>query len=262
VRVVPNKYPVLAPGSDAGQDADPLAIGRGDPELFGSGPARGAHEVIVHTPEHLDSMAERGREQLELAVETWRKRMAAHADAAYVHLIVNEGPTAGASIQHTHAQLYALNLVPVLVARERERFTAHNTRTMGGCLLCDLLQEEVRRRDRIVAVDEHAVLLAPYASRMPYELQLVPRKHAPSFAAAENAAAALLHDALSRLKRKLGSPPPLNLWVRTAPRGAEHFHWHIDIVPRLAQPAGFELGTGIGVNIYPPERAAMDLRDA
>ena len=81
--------------------------------------------------------------------------------------MVNEGAAAGASLEHTHAQLYALDFVPALVARERERFTAHNTRTMGGCLLCDLLQEEVRRRERVVAVDDDAVLLAPFASRVP-----------------------------------------------------------------------------------------------
>ena len=96
--------------------------------------------------------------------------------------MVNEGHAAGASLEHSHAQLYALDCVPALVAREREHFTAHNTRTMGGCLLCDLLQEEVRRRERVVAVDDDAVLLAPFASRMPYELQLVPRRHEPSFA--------------------------------------------------------------------------------
>ena len=109
---------------------------------------------------------------------------AAHADAACVHLMVNEGPAAGASLEHTHAQLYALDFVPALIARERERFTAHNTRTMGGCLLCDLLQEEVAAAERVVAVDDDAVLLAPFASRSPYELQLVPRRHEPRFAEA------------------------------------------------------------------------------
>jgi UDPglucose--hexose-1-phosphate uridylyltransferase len=149
-----------------------------------------------------------------------------------------------------------------VVARERERFTAHNTRTMGGCLLCDLLQEEVRRRERVVAVDEEAVLLAPFASRMPYELQLVPRKHEASFAEASTNGAALLHDGLARLRQTLGAAPPLNLWVRSAPRGAETFHWHVDVVPRLTGLAGFELGTGMNVNIVAPERAASELREA
>jgi UDPglucose--hexose-1-phosphate uridylyltransferase len=133
---------------------------------------------------------------------------------------------------------------------------------MGGCLLCDLLQEEVRRRERVIAVNDEAVLLAPFASRMPYELQLVPRSHEPSFADSAATGATLLHEGLTRLRRLLGAPPPINLWVRTAPHDAETFHWHIDVVPRLTQLAGFELGTGLSVNIIAPERVAGELRTA
>jgi UDPglucose--hexose-1-phosphate uridylyltransferase len=261
VRAVPNKYPVLSSG-DGPPPADPLEHGRGDPILLSSAEARGAHEVIVHVPDHLTSIADLSPSQFALAIDSWRNRIGAHPDASYVHVMVNEGPGAGASLEHSHAQLYGLPFVPTLVARERERFTAHNIRTMGGCLLCDLLQEEVRRRERIVAVDDYAVLLAPYASRLPYELQLVPRKHEMSIIEAEPASAQLLLDGLGRLKRALGGMPPLNLWLRTAPKDAEHFHWHIDVVPRTTQLAGLELGVGLAVNIHPPECAAEELRAA
>jgi UDPglucose--hexose-1-phosphate uridylyltransferase len=273
VRAVPNKFPLLqemrpsearpADWSAEGHEEpeDPLASGRGDPELLSSAPATGVHEVIAHTPEHLSSMSDLTAQQVGLALEGWQQRARALRESAYVHIMVNEGQAAGASLEHTHAQAYGLTFVPTVVARERERFTAHNTRTMGGCLLCDLLQEEVRRRDRVVAIDDEAVLLAPYAARMPYELQLVPRVHERSFADAALTGAALLHDGLIRLRRQLGAPPPLNLWVRTAPRGADNFHWHIDVVPRLTQLAGFELGAGVNVNIVAPERAAAELRE-
>jgi UDPglucose--hexose-1-phosphate uridylyltransferase len=257
VRAVPNKYPLLEPGEAAAPE-DPLGSGRGDPELLVTGTATGHHEVIVHTPEHHASMTELDEAQFERAITGWRVRSRAHSDAACVHVMVNEGAAAGASLEHTHAQLYALDFVPALIARERERFTAHNTRTMGGCLLCDVLQEEVRRRERVVAVDDDAVLLAPFASRSPYELQLVPRRHEPSFAESESSAR-LLRVGLLKIKDRLGAAPPMNLWVRTAPRGAEHFHWHVDVVPRLTRLAGFELGTGLGVNIVPPERVAQEL---
>ena len=259
VRAVPNKFPLLEPGDRSSVDTDP---GRGDPELFQASKATGIHEVIVHSPEHVASMTALDADQFRHAMAGWLERSAAHADAAYVHLMVNEGHAAGASLEHSHAQLYALDSVPALVAREREHFTAHNSRTMGGCLLCDLLAEEVRRRERVVAVDDHAVLLAPFASRGPYELQLVPRRHELHFAQAEPAALDLLRTGLLKLSTYLGAPPPLNLWVRAAPRGAEHFHWHIDVVPRLTRLAGFELGTGQYVNILPPERAAPQLADA
>ena len=103
--------------------------------------------------------------------------MRAHAGAACRHLIVNERHEAGASLPHTHAQLYALDFVPAAVAREREHFGAYAVRTMGGNLLADLVQEEVRRRERIVAIDDEAVLMAPYASRVPFHLLLAPAPH-------------------------------------------------------------------------------------
>jgi UDPglucose--hexose-1-phosphate uridylyltransferase len=260
VRAVPNKYPVLTPNGDEGP-ADPLEHGQGDPPLFVSGPAHGAHEVIVHAPEHIASLADLEPNQLALAIDAWRARLAAHPEAACLHLIVNEGLAAGASLEHTHAQLYGLPFVPALIARERERFTAHSNRTMGGCLLCDLLQEEVRHRDRVVAVHEHAVVLSPYASRMPYEFQLIPRKHGHSIVEDDGDFAQPLLDGLTRLKRALGGLPPLNLWLRTAPKGAEHFHWRIDVLPRLTHLAGLELGAGVAVNIHPPERVAAELRE-
>jgi UDPglucose--hexose-1-phosphate uridylyltransferase len=188
--------------------------------------------------------------------------MRAHADAAYRHLIVNEGREAGASLPHTHAQLYALPFVPATVARERERFTAYSDRTQGRNLLEDLLQEEVRRRERIVAIDREAVAIAPFASRVPFQVQIVPRKPRARFEDDGPLGAALLHDVLGRLARVLGALPPLNMWVRTAPSGAEYFCWRIDLLPRLTHLAGLELGTGVNLNVMPPELAAARLRDA
>jgi UDPglucose--hexose-1-phosphate uridylyltransferase len=255
VRVVPNLYPALEPDG-------PVPEPSGTPDLFWAGPARGAHEVIVNSPDPIASLGELRVEQVVVAVDVWRERMQAHADAACVHVMVNEGPQAGSSIAHTHAQLYALDFVPAAIARERERFGAYTTRTMGGNLLGDLLAQEVRHRERLVAVDSEAVVLAPYAARMPYQLMLVPRTPRPRFEDEGPTGAALLHDALGRLRRRFGAAPPLDLWVRTAPQGAEHFCWRIDILPRLTHLAGLELGTGVGVNIVAPEQAAAELREA
>jgi len=133
---------------------------------------------------------------------------------------------------------------------------------MGQSLLGDLVAEEVRLGERIVAIDDEAVLLAPYASRLPFQLMLAPRRPRAHFEEGEPCGSALLHDGLCRLARHLGSSPPLNLWVRTAPRGAEHFCWRIDVVPRLTHLAGLELSTELNVNIVAPERAAALLREA
>jgi UDPglucose--hexose-1-phosphate uridylyltransferase len=257
VRVVPNLYPALAPDS-------PEPPSHANRDLFSATPARGTHEVVINAPESVTSLADLDVEQVVLAVDVWRERIRTHRDAgaSYVHVIVNERREGGASLPHTHAQVYALDFVPAAIARERERFGAYATRTMGGNLLADLVQEEVRIGDRIVAIDDEAVLMAPYGSRLPYQLMLVPRAPRPRFEDDGATGAALLHDGLRRLGRLLGAMPPLNLWVRTAPRGADHFCWRIDIQPRLTHLAGLELGTGVHLNIVAPERAAAELRDA
>ena len=234
-----------------------------EPDLFASQPATGAHEVIIHAPEHATSMAELGEERFAGAVSAWRERLRARGDtASFVHLIVNEGPDAGASLAHSHAQLYALGFVPAEVARERERASAYNERTMGGHLLSDVAVEEVRRSERLVAVDEEALLVCPWASRSPFELRVIPRRTAPSFESDGEVGTAMIRHAITGLATLFDAPPQLNLWVRTAPRGTEEFCWHVDLVPRLTIRAGFELGTGVEVNVYPPERAAADLREA
>jgi UDPglucose--hexose-1-phosphate uridylyltransferase len=267
VRVVPNLYPALTPAdpdNPAGTGRAEIAAepARGKPELFTALPATGAHEVIVNGPQPVLSLADLPAEQVAAAVEVWRERMRAHALSAYTQLIVNERREGGASLPHTHAQLYALDFVPAVVARERERANAYTTRTMGQSLLGDVLAEEVRLRERIVAVDEEAVLIAPYASQLPFQLMLVPRRPRARFEDDGPTGAALLHDGLQRLARQLGSSPPLNLFVRTAPLGAEHFCWRIDILPRLTHLAGLELSTGVNLNIVAPEHAAALLRDA
>jgi UDPglucose--hexose-1-phosphate uridylyltransferase len=216
--------------------------------------------VIINAPEHVTAMAELDEEQFATAVATWRERMRAHADAAYVQLIVNEGGGAGASLEHSHAQLYALEFVPAAVARERERAGAYAERTAGGSLLSDIVVEEVRRRERLVAIDDEAALICPWASRSPFELRVVPRRESASFAE-DSAGTGMIHTALRLLAKRFGQTPELNLWIRTAPRGTEQFHWHVDIAPRLTIKASFEFATGVDINTYPPERAAADLRD-
>jgi UDPglucose--hexose-1-phosphate uridylyltransferase len=272
---VPNLFPVLAavPGDERGVKApetglassvDPLhaSTRAGEPDVFASQPAEGAHEVIVHSPEHATSLAELDQERFAGVVAAWRQRMHAHVeDASYVHVIVNEGPDAGASLEHSHAQLYAMRFVPAEVARERERASAYHERTMGGHLLADLATEEVRRKERLVAIDDEALLICPWASRSPFELRVIPRRPAPAFDQDETGTA-MIRTALRALAALFGSAPQLNLWVRTAPHGTDEFCWHVDILPRITVRAGFELGTGVEVNIYPPERAAADLRDA
>jgi UDPglucose--hexose-1-phosphate uridylyltransferase len=282
VRAVPNLYPALA--QSWGPEEDPVAAGaegggedgltaagdplraasRGrEPDLFQALPAWGFHEVIINTPKHKTSLGQLDDGELAAAVAGWRERMRAHSErAAYVQLIVNEGREAGASLEHTHAQLYALGFVPAAVARERERFAAYNQHTMGGDLLAEIAAEEVRRRERLVAIDDEALLICPWASRSPFELRIIPRTPAASFERDGEVGVAMLRTALEALAARFGTVPQFNAWTLSAPRGSDQFHWHIDIAPRIGIRAGFEMSTGVELNVFPPERAAAELREA
>lgn len=258
--------PVLGAPADAGaftSEGDPLASSRraGGGGLFGSRPATGAHEVIIHTAEHRTSMADLTEEEFGAAVALWRERMAAHRGASYVHVGVNEGVECGNTVAHTHAHLMALSFVPAAVARERERVGAYRERTAGGSLLSDVLVEEVRKRERLVAIDDEAALVCPWASRSPYEMRLIPRNPEPSFAEGSGGAG-LLRRGLRALAKRFDGPPDFNIWVRTAPHGTEGFHWHIDIAPHLTSLDAFQLGTEVNVNVQSPEAAAAELREA
>jgi UDPglucose--hexose-1-phosphate uridylyltransferase len=266
VRVVPNLYPALerpTANDERPTDIDPLASEqRGEPAFFASQPAVGGHEVIINSPKPVTSLRALSPEEVGTAMGVWRERMRAHSESAYVHVIVNEGRDAGASLPHTHSQLYALPFVPAQIARERERFTAYALRTHGRNLLGDLVQEEVRLRERIVAIDDEAVAICPYAARVPFEVQIVPRTPRKGFEEDGVLGAAMVHDVLGRFERVFGALPPLNLWVRTAPSGAEYFCWRIDLLPRLTKLAGLEMGAGVNLNVMPPEKAAEQLSSA
>jgi UDPglucose--hexose-1-phosphate uridylyltransferase len=274
VRAVPNLYPALAQSDEAGGGeadegvtpaGDPLrAASRGrEPDLFKPTVATGFHEVVINSPRHVTALAQLDDSELSAAVAGWRERMSAHAErSAYVQLIVNEGKEAGASLEHSHAQLYALGFVPAQVARERERFVSYNQHTMGGDLLAEIASEEVRRKERLVAIDDDALLICPWASRSPFELRIIPRQPAPSFESDGEVGVGMLRTALRAMEGRFDQVPQLNAWTLTAPRGADEFHWHLDIAPRIGIRAGFEMSTGVELNVFPPERAAAELREA
>jgi UDPglucose--hexose-1-phosphate uridylyltransferase len=272
-RTVPNLYPALVPEQDpkgneeaAGAFAstsDPLLASArsAEPDMFAHRPAIGEHEVVVNSPRHVTSITELSEEELATAVAAWRRRMRAHADAAYVQLVLNQGPDSGASIEHSHTQIGAMSFVPAAIARERERFNSYRERTAGASLLGEVLREEIRRGERLVAIDDEVALICPWASGFPYEMRMIPRRPQPSFERDEGGAS-MLGRAVRALADLFGRPPQLNLWVKTAPRGVEHFHWHLDLIPRLEPTSAFEMATGVDINVTAPETAAETLREA
>lgn len=255
VRVVPNLYPIVAP-------ADASAVPSERSERGTVTPATGAHEVVVLSPDHRASFGrldDTGATEVLIVI---RDRIRHHLAAghSYVQAFVNQGRAAGASIAHPHAQLVALDLVPPAVEAGLERFVSARS---------DLVARELAdaRRDDLVIVDGPALAWSPFATGTPYGMRVAHRSTRARFDEATDAevgvVAVALRDALATLHALLGEPA-YNVVLHTAPpdRPAGEFHWYLDVLPRTGVVAGFEEGTGILVNVVPPEQAATHLRGA
>jgi len=259
VRVIPNKFPAL------GIEGDLNKTGRG---MYDWMNGVGAHEVIVETPEHELQLGFLDNRQIEDVLWAYRARyldLKKDPRLKYILIFRNYGRVAGASLSHPHSQLVATPVIPGVVASELQgarRYAEYRDR----CVFCDILRQEAEEEKRLVAQNEHFIVCEPYASRTPFETWLLPRRHCASFAAIsadeQTGFAAILGETLRRLHFCLDDPP-YNYNIHTAPCDSDEdagFHWHLSIAPRLTIAAGFEMGTGIYINVTPPEMAADYLR--
>lgn len=260
LRVVPNKFPAVAP------EALPISAAERPYRRRGG---FGAHEVIIEDADHSAILSALPVERIAELLEVVRRRFLALAENSrirYVCFFKNHGRAAGATLEHTHSQLVALPLAPKLVAEEITGARRHYRRT-GRCFFCALAGPALDG-SRLIHEIAGAVSLAPYAARAPYEAWIVPRRHRSHFesapAAELEAVAAALRATLRRLDGVLHRPA-YNLVLHTAPLRGDalpHYHWHFELIPRLSKLAGFEWGTGLYMNPIPPEEAARRLRDA
>jgi UDPglucose--hexose-1-phosphate uridylyltransferase len=261
VRVVPNKFPALAVEGDLNK----LGLG-----MYDWMNGVGAHEVIIETPEHSRSLALLDARQIEDVLWAYRARyldLKKDPRLKYILIFRNHGRVAGASLAHPHSQLIATPMVPGDVAAEMagaKRYESYRER----CVYCDIMRQERDESARLVAENEAFIAFEPYASKYPFETWVMPKRHGPSFAAisAEEQAsfAAILGETLRRVHVTLDDPP-YNFTIHTAPCDSDErsdYHWHLEIFPRLTITAGFEMGTGIYINVTPPEIAARYLREA
>jgi UDPglucose--hexose-1-phosphate uridylyltransferase len=214
------------------------------PELFTVLRASGAHEVIVNTPDPVVSLAQVDAEQAALAVEGWRRRMRHHveAGASYVHLHVNERAEGGASRPTPTRSSPRWTSCPPTSPGSASA-TAPTPPAPWARTSC---RTSSRRRSAAAGAwsrwTTRPSCSRPFASRVPYQLMVVPRRPAMAFEAEGQGGARLLHEALRRLAARFGAPPPLTMWVRTAPRGADRFGWRIDVLPRLVRSRGSSSG--------------------
>jgi UDPglucose--hexose-1-phosphate uridylyltransferase len=261
LRVVPNQFPALRVEG---------TLDRQGEGLFDKMNGIGAHEVIIESPRHEDTLATLDAAAVEQVLWAARERVRdLKQDHRFRYIIIfkNHGAAAGATLDHSHSQLIALPIVPREVADEvagaREHF-----RNKERCVFCDVLRQETAAERRLIAMNDDIVGLAPYASRFPFETWLLPRRHQSLFEELPRhecaSLAHILSDVLRRMNRTL-ELPPYNLLIHSAPvvePASEYYHWHVEIIPKLTKMAGFEWATGFYLNPTSPEEAAEVLRDA
>lgn len=260
IRVVPNKFPALVPGA-------PERRGKG---IYDRMNGVGAHEVIIESPDHAAELADLEIDRIADLMGVFRERatdLARDPNIRYVLVFKNHGRSAGASLAHSHCQLIATPVVPVLVRNEIEG-AGRYFEFRGRCIYCDIVKQELEEQTRVIAENGRFVSFEPFAPRFPFETWIVAREHRCGWDALDQEhqadLAELLRDALGRINRALARPD-YNFLVHVAPTsgsGNERHHFHLELMPKLTQIAGFEVGSGFYINPVPPEDAARFLREA
>jgi UDPglucose--hexose-1-phosphate uridylyltransferase len=259
LRVVPNKFPALRIEGEIERSGD---------GIYDRTNGVGAHEVIIETPDHQATLVTLPEEAVAGILRAYRDRMRdLRKDARFAYVIVfkNHGEPAGASLEHSHSQLIATPIVPIMVEEELEGALRHY-RIKHRCIWCDILRQERQGGARVILDEDGFVALAPFAPRFPFETWILPAAHRSSYEESHpedfRPLARVLGEILRRMHRVL-SDPPYNLMLHSAPLHSprlEHFHWHLEIIPTLSRVAGFEWGTGFFINPTPPEEAVKHLR--
>ncbi len=257
LRVVSNKFPALNIEGKLNR------VGEG---IFDKMNGVGAHEVIIECPDHnltLSTMPLKSVEEVLWAFHHRITDLKKDTRFRYVLVFKNEGDEAGASLEHTHSQLIALPIVPHLV--EEELFQAKQYyEYKERCIFCDIIHQETEDPIRVIAENNDFIAIAPFASRSPFEIMILPKKHESSFS--PNGSFSLLAQILQQTLKQIDKVldlPPYNMMIHTSPfknEQNEYYHWHIEIIPKLTKIAGFEWGSGFYINPTPPEEAAEFLR--
>jgi len=258
IRVVPNKYPALS------KEGELEKQGFG---IFDRMNGIGAHEVIVDIPEHMHDIADISDSQAEEVIWSYIGRSTdLRKDPRFKYILVfrNYGKSAGASLEHPHSQLIALPIVPKRVNEELQssmEYYGYKER----CVFCDILKQELTDKERIVEENEFFLSFCPFVSRFPYEMWIMPKRHESHFAVTGKEEVRplgkILRNSMKKLKKFLNNPP-YNYIIHTSPINGhenEYYHWHIEIMPKLVNVAGFEWGSGFYANLISPEEAAKNL---
>jgi len=260
VRVTYNKFPALSPLSNH----DRISEG-----TLRSMDGFGIHEVIIEHPRHNMVIPLMAKEEVADIIKVYKSRYLAIQQINHIEAIVifkNHGVQAGTSLEHSHSQLIATPIIPPQLRNRLTRAMNYFDET-GKCIFCQMFDEELHAKKRIVLETDKFVSFIPYAALSPFHLWIFPRRHNASFVGIDDSEiqdlACNLKNTLAKLYYGLDNPD-LNISIHSPPThesGVDYFHWYISVIPRISKVAGFELGSGIFINVALPEESAEFLRN-
>ncbi len=260
IQIIPNKYPVLAH-----RNIRPRINLKG---IYNFENGEGFHDIVI-TRNHYKNFAHLDKKTALELFKIFQKRekmVAKNKYLKYFFIFHNWGQKAGASIFHPHYQILSLPIIPPDVARSLEG-SARFYKSHKKCVHCEMEEFELESKKRLVYKNKDAIVFTPFASKEPFELRVFPRKHLPYFENTDEKTLKGIIDALQKsllkLEKNLGDPDYI-FFIHTAPlqnkKKYTHYHWHIEIQPKIRFFGGFEVGTGIDITMVKPEQAAKILR--
>jgi UDPglucose--hexose-1-phosphate uridylyltransferase len=260
VYVIPNKYPAFTKTD--------TVIDEGD-GFYENTKSIGGHEVIV-IKDHERDIYDDGVEIIGELFDVYKGRYKFYGEdptIEYTMIIHNHGPEAAASIEHPHSQLFASAILPSYIKAEidgaNKYFNEKHT-----CVFCDMIKEEKENQYRVVFENEEFIVFTFFAARFPFEMWVVPKKHQPQFEEIDSKIKMSLSEAMQNAIGKLNKAlnyPPFNYWIHTLPHHSsdkDSYHWHLEIAPRVSKFGGYEMGSGVVIDVVSPEAAAVFLKKA
>ncbi len=260
VRIIPNKFPALSKSENT------KIITQG---IFDTMGGFGLHEIIVNNPHHISRFNSLSKENIKVIVKAYIKRindLKKNEKIKSIILLLNQGKTAGASLEHTHSQILALPLIPPFLKKEMTGminfFNNHN-----HCAMCTMIEHEKTIGERLIYEDDFFLLFTPFASKNPYEIWVAPKRHMSDFEMMDlkeiNSFSKCLKLITNCFYHEM-SDPPFNYYIHTSSSlkdTSNYYHWHFEFLPRLTISAGFEMATGQYICIVSPEKAAKEIGD-
>lgn len=259
VRVIPNNKPYLKVETN---------LKRYTKDIFAFINGTGANEVIIETPIHNIDFDEMKEEDIASVLKTYKERfLDLRKDERLEHIIIikSRGAKAGSYIPHLHSQLVAFPVVPPVISEEISE-AENYYKIKNNCVYCDMIKTEIKLDERVVLLNEHFICISPFSSRVSFELLILPREHRSHFYDINDREvlnlALILKESIHKLNRALGFSA-YNMILHSSPlklNRIEHYHWHIEILPKLKNFSGFEQATGLFINSTTPEEATKYLK--